>query len=86
MSPAYLGTEVGLGRLTEDTRRFAALGCVAWDDVVTRLDGRHAMADALHDASRLMSEDAREEPLLEKEENGVHIRKFIEMSTKQLAP
>ena len=58
---AHAHAEVGLGVAAELAR--AAVGLVARDHVVARLDARDALADALDDSRRLVAEHAREEAL-----------------------
>mmetsp|Transcript_67072 Transcript_67072/g.187620 ORF Transcript_67072/g.187620 Transcript_67072/m.187620 type:complete len:286 (+) Transcript_67072:812-1669(+) len=58
---AHGGAEVDVGPHAELAA--AAVGLVARDDVVAGGELRDALADALHDARRLMAEDAGEEAL-----------------------
>mmetsp|Transcript_20636 Transcript_20636/g.57320 ORF Transcript_20636/g.57320 Transcript_20636/m.57320 type:complete len:435 (+) Transcript_20636:109-1413(+) len=59
LGAADLGTEVGLGTLAKDAGGLAALGRVARNDVISRLDAGHALSDGFDDAAGLVSENAR---------------------------
>ena len=57
-----LGAEIGLGALAEDAIVLLALGGVAWDYNVARLDRSHSISDGLDNCRGLMPEHAREQP------------------------
>lgn len=58
-----LGTKIGFGGLTEDAFWLKTLGCVAWNDVISRLDAGDALPHGLDDTSSLVPQDAGEETL-----------------------
>mmetsp|Transcript_77932 Transcript_77932/g.225425 ORF Transcript_77932/g.225425 Transcript_77932/m.225425 type:complete len:261 (+) Transcript_77932:259-1041(+) len=55
--------KVGLGRLTKDTRRLTALGCVAWDHMITRNYTCHTRPYRFDNTPSFVSKNTREQPL-----------------------